>query len=247
MNTLRIAIVEDDEKDMQQLMNVLGAYAENRGLTIEIDAFSSGEDFLRAFEPKKYTLVFFDNYIGTGLGIDLARKARALDADVEFVFVSMSIEFALSGYEVRALHYLIKPATPEEIDKVFDRLLKNAAKNKAPMIEVTCDYKPLMIPADSIRYIEVVDKACIIHGEEEIRTYVRLVNLLELLPPNEFIRTHRSFVVRLACIQSMTKSEVILKGGESVPISHTYHNDCKRAYIEYRAYSKKRRNSPLKP
>lgn len=52
MNTLRIAIVEDDEKDMQQLMNVLGAYAENRGLTVEIDAFSSGEDFLRAFEQK---------------------------------------------------------------------------------------------------------------------------------------------------------------------------------------------------
>ena len=118
MNTMRIAIVEDEKKDMLQLTGVLTAYAENHGLTIAIDTFSSGESFLRAFEPEKYKLVFFDNYIGNGLGIDLARKARALDSEVEFVFVSMSMEFALSGYEVRALHYLIKPATLPEVEKV---------------------------------------------------------------------------------------------------------------------------------
>ena len=244
---MRIAIVEDDEKDMEQLAAVLDAYTGGRGLAVEIDAFSCGEDFIRAFEPQKYTLVFLDNYIGNGLGIDIARKARALDQTVEFVFVSMSMEFAFSGYEVRALHYLIKPATPEEIDKVFERLLRNAPKTEEPMIEVTCDYQPVLIPADSIRYIEVADKACIIHGEQEIRTYMRLGNLLELLPPDDFIRTHRSFVVRLACIQSINRNAFALKGGGSVPISQSYHNDCKRAYIEYLAHSQRRRNNTAKP
>ncbi|MBQ9377614.1 MAG: response regulator transcription factor [Schwartzia sp.] len=236
---MRIAIVEDEEKDMRQLMGVLDAYAGGRGLTVEIDAFSSGEDFLRAFEPKKYALVFFDNYIGNGLGIDFAHKARALDTDVEFVFVSMSMEFALSGYEVRALHYLIKPVTSEEIEKVFTRLLRKASTSEVPMVEVTCDYQPVLIPADSIRYIEVDNKACIIHGEKDFKTYMRLGSLMELLPPDDFIRSHRSFAVRLACIQSMNRNEFVLKGGESVPISQSYHNDCKRAYIEYRAHGKR--------
>ncbi len=235
---MRIAIVEDDERDMRQLREVLDAYAAGNGLSFEIDGFSSGEAFLRGFAPKKYTLVFFDNYIGSGLGIDLARKARALDADAEFVFVSMSMEFALSGYDVRALHYLIKPATAEEIGKVFERLSRNAPKPEETMLEVVCDYHPVLIPADSIRYIEVVDKACIIHGDEEVKTYMRLANLMELLPPEEFIRPHRSFVVRLDRIQSMSRNEFLLKGGGSVPISQTYHNDCKRAYIEYRAHSR---------
>ena len=55
---MRIAIVEDEKKDMLQLTGVLTAYAEKHGLTIAIDTFSSGESFLRAFEPEKYKLVF---------------------------------------------------------------------------------------------------------------------------------------------------------------------------------------------
>ena len=125
---MRIAIVEDDKKDMEQLVDVIKAYAAGHEISLELDTFASGEDFLRAFAPQKYKLIFFDNYIGSGLGIDLARKARELDNDVEFVFVSMSMEFALSGYEVRALHYLIKPATFGEIEKIFERLWRNTSK-----------------------------------------------------------------------------------------------------------------------
>ena len=66
MNTMRIAIVEDEKKDMLQLTGVLTAYAENHGLTIAIDTFSSGESFLRAFEPEKYKLVFSTIISGTG-------------------------------------------------------------------------------------------------------------------------------------------------------------------------------------
>ncbi len=236
---MRIAIVEDDERDMKHLVSALDAYACGHGLTFNIDTFSSGEDFLRAFAPQKYRLVFFDNYIGNGLGIDLARKARSRDADVEFVFASMSMEFALSGYEVRALHYLIKPAMPEDIEKVFERLSRITPQSEAPTIEVMCDYHPTPIPVNSIRYIEVVDKACIIHAEKEFKTYMRLGSLLELLPPEDFIRPHRSFVVRLASIQSMTPKEFTLKGGGTVPIGQSYQNDCIRAYIEYRARSQR--------
>ena len=244
---MRIAIVEDDERDLMQLLDLLRSYTASHGLAASIDTFPSGEKFLRAFEPEKYALVFLDNYIGSVLGIDLARKARALDPAVEFVFVSMSMEFALSGYEVRALHYLIKPATPEEIEKVFERLSRNAPKTEPPTVEVVCDYHPFLIPADSIRYIEVADKACIIHGNKDIKTYMRLGNLMELLPPNDFIRTHRSFVVRLSFIQTMRRNEFALKGGGSVPISQSYHNDCQRAYIEYLAHIQPPRGNPTKP
>ena len=236
---MRIAIVEDDKKDMEQLVDVIKAYAAGHEISLELDTFASGEDFLRAFAPQKYKLIFFDNYIGSGLGIDLARKARELDNDVEFVFVSMSMEFALSGYEVRALHYLIKPATFGEIEKIFERLWRNTSKPQESMVEVVCDYHPVLIPASSIRYVEVVDKACIIHAAEDIKTYMRLGSLMELLPKNDFIRPHRRFAVALDCIQSMNRNEFLLKDGERVPIGQSYHNECKRAYIEYRAHSKR--------
>ena len=232
---MRIAIVDDDAKDAGQLQGVVEAYTMGREMPVEIDVFSSGEDFLRSFEPKKYGLVFFDNYIGTGLGIDFARKARALDEDAEFVFVSMSPEFAVSGFEVRALHYLIKPATFEAIAEVFERIWHHTPKPEDPMIEVLIERQPTLIPVRSIRYIEVTAKNCCIHGEEDVNVYIPLEKLLELLPPEEFIRTHRSFVVHLTYIQSMDQNNFVLRDNRTIPIGRTYLKECKSAYIEFLA------------
>ena len=229
---MRIAIVEDDERDMEQLRDVVDAYAGSRDIPVRIDTFSSGPDFLKAFAPKKYALVFFDNYIGTGLGIDFARRAREQDAEVEFAFVSMSPEFAVSGFEVRALHYIIKPATPEAIATVFDRLWNHTQKPENPMIEVVSDYRPVLIPARSIRYINIEDKICIIHADSDVRVHMQLEKLMELLPPNEFVRTHRSYAVRLDCIKTMNPNGFELKDGVSVPIGRAYQS-CRSAYIEY--------------
>ena len=214
---MRIAIVEDDEQDMENLRSVVDTYTGARGISIEIDTFSSGTDFLHTFTPQKYGLVFLDNYIGSGLGIDFARAARAQDEKVEFVFVSMSPEFAVSGFEVRALHYLIKPATAEAIAEVFERLWKHAPKPEDPMIEVICDYHPILVPAHSIRYIEAANKMCVIHAQKEIQTYMNLETLVELLPPAEFVRTHKSFAVGLACIRAMNQNDFILNDGRTIP------------------------------
>ena len=86
MNTMRIAIVEDEEKDMLQLTGVLNAYAENHGLTFAIDTFSSGEAFLRAFAPKKYTAVsVMSDVSACGIITGLARAGVRVPEDISVV------------------------------------------------------------------------------------------------------------------------------------------------------------------
>ena len=238
MRALQIAIVDDDANDLNHLRDVLESYADKRNIDMEVDAFSSGSDFMRDFHPGKYEMIFFDNYIGNGLGIDFARAVRRQDEEVEFVFVSMSPEFAVSGFEVRALHYLIKPATPEAIEAVFERIWKHTPKAEDPMIEVIFERHPLLISVRSIRYIEVVNRTCFIYGEKECQTHVPLKKLMETLPPGEFIRTHSSYAVRLSCIRSMTRTEFVLDDGKVIPIGRAF-NDCKSAYIEYLTDKKK--------
>lgn len=233
MRILRIAIIDDDEMDLGHLRDVIETYVESRNLLVEIDVFSSGETFMKSFRPKKYEVIFIDNYIGNGLGIDFARKARAMDDKTEFVFVSMSPEFAVSSFDVRALHYLIKPATPEAISEVFNRLWRHTPEPESPMIEVTTDRHPILIPIKSIRYIQILNKTCCIYGEEEIQVHIGLEKMMELLPPDEFIRTHKSFIIRLDCIQSMNLNEFILEGNVTIPIGRAYQKQCKSAYIEY--------------
>lgn len=232
VRALRIAIVDDDVKDLSHLQDVLESYAVTREINIKIDTFLSGRNFLQAFRPGKYELIFFDNYIGNGLGIDFARTVRTQDEKVEFVFVSMSPEFAVSGFEVRALHYLIKPATSEAIEKVFERFWKHSQKAEEPMVELIIERRPVLIPVRSIRYIEVVNKSCIIHTKQDITVHMQLDKIIALLPPSEFMRTHRAYALRLDCIQTMTPSDFVLKSGEKIPIGRTYQ-DCRSTYIEY--------------
>lgn len=236
---MRIAIVDDDATDLNHLRDVLETYADKRNIDMEVSAFSSGGDFMRDFQPGKYDLIFFDNYIGNGLGIDFARAVRAQDAAVEFVFVSMSPEFAVAGFEVRAMHYLLKPASPENIEKVFERFWQPTPKHDEPMIEVISERHPIMIPVRSIQYIEVVNRTCFIHGEKEFQTNAQLKNLMEILPPDEFIRTHSSFAVRLSCIRTMTKTDFVMDDDKIIPIGRAF-NDCKSAYIEYLTKKKRK-------
>ncbi len=237
---MRIAIVEDDKLDMARLRQILEKKLKKDSDNSTIDCFSSGEQFLRRFTAGQYQLIFFDNYIGHALGIDLARKARSLDPDVSFVFVSMSAEFAVAGFEVQALHYLIKPVTPEEIDKVFLRLTEKketpAAKAVPEMVELMVEHNVETYPVDSILYIEVNNKACVVHGlDYEVRVYTPMEQLMERLPQERFIRTHRSFVVNLRAITSMTKTDFVMKDGSAVPIGRSFQGQCKRDYIKFLA------------
>ena len=234
-DNMRIAIVEDDERDMQNLRDAVEGYTSEHKMSVEIETFSSGEDFLESFGPGKYTLVFFDNYIGNGLGINIASKAREQDEDVAFVFVSMSPEFAIPSFGVRALHYLIKPATPEGIAQVFQRLPKTAEPPENSVVELSFDYQPVLLPVRSVRYIESSNKSCIIHAEEEIIVSMQMDKVMEAFPPGVMIRTHKSYAVRLSAIKSMRSGEFILNDGSTIPIGRTHQSDCKSAFIEYLA------------
>ena len=231
-----IAILEDDQRDLEHLRLLLDMYAEKSGLSMTIKTFSASETFLRAFSPGKYDLIFFDNYIGNGLGVDVARKVRLLDKAVDIVFVSMSTEFAISGFEVRALHYLIEPVAMNELEQVFERHKEKIvpAPSQETFIEVKTEYETAMLPASAIRYVEVVGKTCLIHSDgKDTKTYMSLDKLTEQLPTPTFLRTHKSYVVNVGFIKTMGKTSFLLKDGADIPIGRTYTVSCKREYMKY--------------
>ena len=235
---MNIAILEDDNQDMEHLRQLLKTYAEKKELRMIVETFSISENFLRAFSAGKYDLIFFDNYIGSGLGIDIARKVRLIDKDVDIVFVSMSAEFAISGFEVRALHYLIKPVTIDELEQVFERQResRSPAPQQEEFIDVMTEHETITIPIDEIRYIEVVDKTCLIHHSgKDTKTYMSLEKLTEYLPGPQFLRTHKSYVVNVAFVKTMGKSSFMMKDGVEVPIGRTHLVSCKREYMKYLA------------
>ena len=124
-------------------------------------------------------------------GISLAKQIRIWSTDLPIVFVTCMQEWALLGYEVQALHYLIKPATTQEVDVCFNRLEKLTGRRlkKRRFISVISDYKTLRIPVDAIQYAEVKSNTVTIHLPGRSIPSNTSMTFVKRIDSNDFVLT----------------------------------------------------------
>ncbi len=228
-----IAICEDQASDEERLRKQIEEYCRRHYLSCRIESFCSGEAFLASFSTRKYNLIFLDVYMGEFSGIEIARAIRGLDGETPLVFVTSSLDHALEGFAVNALHYLVKPVMLQEIHDVFARS-QRFLQEKQEAIEVMSNRLPVRIPVVSISYIEVYAKLCTIHCEQGlVKTYTAIDALASSLTNPVFLRTHRSYIVNMRYIKAVEADVFRLFGGESVPIRQNGRAEIKRQYMNY--------------
>ena len=120
---MRIAIVDDLDTERTLLRERLERQLSLRGVEAEILEFDSGETFLTAEKERRFTAAFLDIYMEGLSGMDAARELRKTDADCLLVFTTTSTDHALQGFQVRALHYLVKPFSEKELSDLLDEML----------------------------------------------------------------------------------------------------------------------------
>ncbi len=120
---MRIAIVDDLAKERASLHLQLGQILNLRSVCAEILEYESGEAFLAAEKEQRFTAAFLDIYMDGMSGMDAARELRKMDTDCMLVFTTTSTDHALEGFQVRAMHYLVKPFSAEELKRLTDEML----------------------------------------------------------------------------------------------------------------------------
>ena len=120
---MRIAIVDDLDTERTLLRERLERQLSLRGVEAEILEFDSGETFLTAEKERRFTAAFLDIYMEGLSGMDAARELRKTDADCLLVLTTTSTDHALEGFQVRALHYLVKPFSEKELSDLLDEML----------------------------------------------------------------------------------------------------------------------------
>lgn len=230
---MKIAIVEDDRIDLQHLSRTLEEFCSENDIPCQLDTFTEGEAFLQSFVLGKYEMIFLDNYIGDTLGVTLARHIRQEDTAADLVFVTMSPDFAVESYDIGVLHYIMKPITPDAVAKAF--LRRNANRSTtAPMVELTVNRVPVRIPADSILYVDILDKLATFHCKTQVlNVYVTLDKIMELLPADSFLRPNRSCILNMDFIAQMSDHAFLLKNGAAIPASRLVWSEVKQKYMEF--------------
>ena len=164
-------------------------------------------------------------------GVELAKKVREHNKEVQILFVTGYMDYISDGYEVEALHYLLKPVTKEKLFSVLDRARERMKKSEKALFLQGSD-ETVRIPYYEIRYVEVQHNYVTIHAAEDYTVKKTLSELEEELGDG-FFRTGRSFLVNLKCVKRITKKEVSLKDGMVIPLSRGMYEKINRAMIRY--------------
>ena len=136
---LSIAVCDDDETDLQYITGLVNAWAARARIPVSVRTFPSAEAFLFHYaENRDFDILLLDVEMGKLNGIDLAKQLRAQNARMQIVFVTGYPDFIAEGYEVSALHYLMKPVRPEKLGEVLDRAADLSRKER-PFLLVTSE------------------------------------------------------------------------------------------------------------
>lgn len=216
---LKIAVVDDNEIDREYVSTLVKNWAENRNKSVKLVPFPNAEAFLFAYEDdKEWNFLLLDIEMAEMNGVELAKTIRRENESVQMVFITGFPDFIAEGYDVSALHYLMKPVSPEKLECVLDK--GNAAlKRSEKQLLVTFDRNTELVLLRNINYIEAQKQYVLIHTQNgEYRMKTSLGDVEEQLD-EYFFKCQRSFIVNLREVLRIDPDHVVLKNGEQVPIS----------------------------
>ena len=228
----RVAIVDDSVKDAEFVQSILNSWAEDRQLNIHAERFASAESFLfRYAEDKAWDILLLDIEMGAMDGVTMAKRVRRDNEAVQIVFITGYSDYIAEGYEVSALHYLMKPVNKDKLLSVLDRALEKR-KQEQRCLNLEYSGEMVRIPFYEIRYLDVHQNYVTVHGKRDY-TVKRTLGEFEKELDDRFCRVGRSMIVNLKYIQRVTKTEVRLSDGTVLPLPRGAYEPLNRAIIQH--------------
>lgn len=233
----RIAICDDEAYFRNLEKKLIEQYMENRGYECRTDLYASGKELLDCADVDlPYDVIFLDISMEEMDGLQTAKRIRGLSETVCIVFVTAYITYALEGYKVGAVRYLLKEegnlgnALKECLDTITERLQKEDT-----VLEFTFQSGKKRIPTDAIFYVESrLHRVLFFVMEDGIKEYSRYDRLDEVekeLWQYGFCRVHQSFLVNMKHVKSVERYSIVLESGTEVSISKKYYKDVEKEYI----------------
>ena len=164
-------------------------------------------------------------------GIRLAKRLRADGCRGEIVFITSHFEFVTEGYEVDALHYLVKPVAAEKLCEVLTRAAERLAV-EPPSVVISCEGASRKLYESEILYAESFLHDLVIHTKTQEYRIKENISAFAGRLSADFFRVHRSYLVNLKAVLRIGRSSVTLEGGAEIPLARGKYDEIHRAFIE---------------
>ena len=231
---LKAAICDDEPEQAGMLERYIKEWAVSSDIKIETRIFPSAEAFRFVWEEEKdWWLILLDIQMEGEDGVSLAKYLRGEDEKLQILFITALPDYIEEGYDVSALHYLIKPIRRDKFFQCLDKAAKKE-EEESYLLLTTVQGEKVRAAQKEIMYMEAFAHTVQIHTKEEILEVRCGINTLEeQLEGKNFIRCHRSYIVGLAYTARIKKKELLLDDGTSVPVSRRLFQEVNRAFVAY--------------
>lgn len=233
MEQVHIAICDDENIEIEYFSRICEKWSNKAGCSLKLSAYESAESFLFHYEKKgTIDILLLDIQMKEMDGIQLARKIREEDDTIQIVFITGIPDYIGEGYEVEALHYLLKPVVEEKLIQVLDRAVAKREKRER-FLTFQRNGNTIRIAAGDIRYAEVQSHHITLYLTEGEEIFYKKLSEMEEELGEGFFKCHRSYLVSMACVCRITRTALILETGEEIPLSRRLYDEANQAFIQF--------------
>lgn len=226
----KIAICDDFEQDAKYIASAVNKWAEKERILLDVEVFPSADSLLFHYaDHKDFDIMLLDIEMPSMSGIELAKKIRLENDAVQIIFITGYIDYISEGYDVAALHYLMKPLSEDKLSEVLNRAVLKIRKNEKSLF-LSISGEMLRIPIYQIKYLEVQQNYVTVHAKKDY-TVKKTLGEFESELDERFYRIGRSFIVNLSCIDKITKNSVHLSDGSVIPLPRGQYESLNKAFI----------------
>ena len=216
---IRVAIVEDEEKCSDELKEYIAKYAEKSGETFNVATFADGLDFISDYVAE-YDVIFMDIMMPNLNGMDAAKKLRELDKTVCLIFVTNMAQYAIKGYEVGAIDFMLKPIAYFDFAMKLEKAVY-FSRNRGASVCIATELGMTRVRVSDVIYVQSDKHYIDFHTAAGVyRKRAALKEAEDALGGGNFARCNHSTLVNLDYVSGVEGNDVTV-AGETLSISRS--------------------------
>ena len=209
---IRIALVEDDKSYREELMRFLKRYEQESGEKFHITTFTDGDEIVDGYSCC-YDIILMDIVMKYMNGMDAAERIREADSEVVIIFITNTPQYAMKGYLVDALDYVLKPVSYFSFSQRIDRALARMKKRTKKYLSIAYKGGVKKLDVAQITYVEVRDHDLIFHTQEqEYLSKGTLTDVEQALEQQPFFRCNKCYLVNLEYVEGVQNNDILVAG-----------------------------------
>lgn len=230
---IKIAVCDDEQDQTKYLTRLCREWAEKEGITVEILPFPSAESYLfYNCEDKSTDILLLDIEMPGMSGMELAQKLRYDKDNVQIVFITGYSDFIAEGYDVSALHYLIKPINEKKFYQVLSQAVALISKKKTSIL-FSSEGTVLRLFEEDIYYFEASGHGTIAYTSKGHMSVSESISCIANKLSGAFIQCHRSYIVNLSKISYISKTIVNLDDNIQIPLARGKYSFVNQSFLGF--------------